>query len=100
MTSSHKSDNINTFSKLPKAEMICTCVQALEAADTKQTVSLPWQQAVGSVSVEYAYLYPPGYPLVVPGERLSQEAADMLQWYCDMGFDIEGLKKNLYIEVY
>ena len=49
--------------------------------------------------MEYAYLYPPGIPLIVPGERVSQEAADMLQWYYEMGFSIEGLKRDSYIEV-
>lgn len=58
-----------------------------------------WRDSVGYVSVEYAYLYPPGIPLIVPGERVSQEAADMLQWYYEMGFSIEGLKRDSYIEV-
>ena len=58
-----------------------------------------WRDSVGYVSVEYAYLYPPGIPLIVPGERVSQEAADMLQWYYEMGFSIEGLKRDSYIGV-
>jgi hypothetical protein len=62
--------------------------------------SLPWQQAVGFVSTEYAYLYPPGYPLIVPGEKVSQEAADVLQWYCKQGFTIEGLENDRCIEVW
>lgn len=62
--------------------------------------NLPWKDSVGYVAAEYAYLYPPGCPLIVPGERVSQETADMLQWYCDQRFAIEGLRKEGYIEVW
>lgn len=58
-----------------------------------------WTDSVGYVSLEYAYLYPPGIPLIVPGERVSQEAVDVLQWYHEMGFSIEGLKREFSIEV-
>ena len=58
-----------------------------------------WTDSVGYVSLEYAYLYPPGIPLIVPGERVSQEAVDVLQWYQEMGFSIEGLKREFSIEV-
>lgn len=61
---------------------------------------LPWKDSVGYVAAEYAYLYPPGCPLIVPGERVSQEAADMLQWYYDQRFTMEGLKKERYIGVW
>ena len=61
--------------------------------------SLPWRDSAGLVSVEYAYLYPPGIPLIVPGERITQEAADVLQWYQEMGFSVEGLKRSSYIDV-
>ncbi len=50
--------------------------------------------------MEYAYLYPPGCPLIVPGERVSQEAADMLQWYRKQGFTVEGLADDSRIEVW
>ena len=80
---------------LPHAQIVYNAETARELPGT----FLPWQQAVGHVSLEYAYLYPPGCPLTVPGERVSQEVADMLQWYYEQGFDIEGLKRKHEIEV-
>ena len=62
--------------------------------------ALPWEQCTGFVSTEYAYLYPPGIPLVVPGERISAEAVRMLLEYRRLGFEIEGLKKDGEIEVW
>lgn len=62
--------------------------------------TVPWQASPGFISTEYAYLYPPGSPLIVPGEKITKEAVDMLQWYRKSGFTIEGLKEEGYIEVW
>ena len=61
---------------------------------------LSWSDSIGYISTEYAYLYPPGCPLIVPGERISKEAVDMLMWYDRQDFSVEGLKKEKYIEVW
>lgn len=73
---------------------------AISAAPGSKVRRLPWRDSVGYISTEYAYLYPPGSPLIVPGERVSQEAVDMLQWYHNLRFAIEGLKEDQYIEVW
>lgn len=72
-------------------------VNAAKGTDVK---SLPWDKSVGYIATEYAYLYPPGSPLIVPGERITQEVADALVRYNDLRFSIEGLKKEGYIEVW
>ena len=63
------------------------------------TAFVPWRDAAGYISAEYAYLYPPGCPLIVPGERVTEEAACLLQWYGERRFSIEGLKRENCIEV-
>lgn len=73
---------------------------AISAVPGSKVRRLPWRDSVGYISTEYAYLYPPGSPLIVPGERVSQEAAGMLQWYHNLRFAIEGLKEDQYIEVW
>ncbi len=75
------------------------CLSPYQAGELSG-ISRKWQQAVGSISLEYAYLYPPGCPLLVPGERVLQETADMLQWYRREGFDIEGLEKEDFVTVW
>lgn len=67
--------------------------------DKKSLKMLTWEESIGHISTEYAYLYPPGCPLIVPGERISKEAVDMLMWYERQDFSVEGLKKEKYIEV-
>lgn len=88
--------------KYPRQEMVMTPGEAEAMREQKPSYlqSLPRGESVGETAMEYAYLYPPGCPLIVPGERVSQEAADMLQWYQEQGFAVEGLTSDSRIEVW
>ena len=59
-----------------------------------------FEESAGYISLEYAYLYPPGSPLIVPGERISKEAVEILCWYREHDFSIEGLRSEDGIEVW
>lgn len=48
------------------------------------------QDAAGRISREYIYLYPPGIPLVVPGERITREVIEYLQRKKDAGLLVKG----------
>lgn len=61
---------------------------------------LTWQESIGHIALEYAYLYPPGIPLIVPGERITKEASDLLRIYQELGYSIEGLMVKESIEVW
>ena len=41
---------------------------------------------------EYIYLYPPGIPLVLPGERMTDSLITEIQNYQSMGLEIQGIK--------
>lgn len=84
---------------LPRPDVVYNSFDIEEMKKSWQTAVFPWQESVGRVAAEYAYLYPPGKPLIVPGERVSQEAADVLQWYYEKGFSVEGIKREGCIEV-
>ena len=63
----------------------------------KETVSL--RESSGRICGEFAYIYPPGIPLIVPGERITKETAAMLVDYQNKGFSVEGISVENYIEV-
>ena len=65
----------------------------------RKGLAVPWQEAVGKVSLEFVYLYPPGIPIVVPGEKVSEEAVQQILDYEKNGFTIEGTKKKDRLEV-
>ncbi len=87
----------------PKQEQIYTSYemeQLREEAEQKRIKRLSWKDAVEMISMEYAYLYPPGIPLIVPGERISEKAIQILRDYEKMGFGIEGINVDKQIEVW
>lgn len=52
------------------------------------------QDSIGGVSAEYAFLYPPGIPLIVPGERITEELPDIIEWYKKQGLVVKGLQDS------
>lgn len=90
--------------QLPRLEMVYTCARMKELQRQEHkggaVKTLPLRASVGSVAAEYAYLYPPGAPLIVPGERITGEVADALLMYQRLGFSIEGLHTREGIEVW
>ena len=55
---------IGFFFTIIGLKMIKMCIR-----DRKELI--PLERSEGRISSEFAYLYPPGIPLLVPGERIS-----------------------------
>ena len=53
-----------------------------------------WDQAEGCVAGEFINLYPPGIPLIVPGEEFSQELCRYLQDCIDKGLNVQGITRR------
>lgn len=49
-----------------------------------------WRDAVNEVSAEMVTSYPPGIPVLAPGERIMQEALDYLEQVVAAGAFVEG----------
>ena len=56
--------------------------------------SVKWNEASGRISLEYVYLYPPGIPMIVPGERITSTIVQKMVKYKEMGFSIEGISQE------
>ncbi|MDO4523521.1 MAG: PLP-dependent transferase [Eubacteriales bacterium] len=54
--------------------------------------SIPVEDCAGKVSLEYVYLYPPGIPLIVPGERICEDTLLSLLEYRKRGLELQGMK--------
>lgn len=87
------------IAKLPENPVICTSAKTA-LCGAKETTYLPVEKSEGMISLEYAYLYPPGCPMIVPGERISRECIKRLAGYQKLGFKIEGLEKEGSIGVW
>ncbi len=96
---SEENDDLTVGAPRLKVVLDIAGAEAAACRRPEDVRAVSWNESAGSVSLEYAYLYPPGIPLIVPGERITKEAAEMLCRYTDCGFSIEGLKEERYIEV-
>ena len=93
------------FGRQPSLEKVWTIAEAVKCRDVVPSrkgkiETCSFADSAGHISLEYAYLYPPGSPLIVPGECITQEAVEILCWYQEHDFSIEGLQSEDSIEVW
>lgn len=69
-------------------EEVLTIAEAEEAA--KRLV--PLKDSEGLISGEFVYLYPPGIPLLVPGERIMAGFAEQIWHYRAIGLSVQGMQ--------
>ena len=82
-----------------KKEYTVSEIEGLIIDNKIKTVSKSYKDSVDMISAEYAYVYPPGIPIIVPGERISKEVCDLICNYEKLDFSIEGGKEEGMIEV-
>lgn len=61
-----------------------------QAVDAQQR-RYPLKESIGKVSAEFAYLYPPGIPIIVPGEQITGQFVRNVRRYMEQGLDVQGL---------
>ena len=79
---------------IPAAEQVMT---PYEAKIRGRKLVSPYE-AVGELSAEFIFLYPPGIPLAVPGERISEEIVQKMKEYREQKMNLLGLSEGrIYI---
>lgn len=71
------------------SELPDTVMTIAEASDSDQE-RVHFAEAAGRISAEYLYLYPPGIPLTVPGERIDRHLIRQAEEYLALGWAVEG----------
>ena len=51
----------------------------------------PLEESIGKISTEFVYLYPPGIPILVPGEQITGQFVRNVRRYMEQGLDLQGL---------
>ncbi|MGE5508679.1 MAG: aminotransferase class I/II-fold pyridoxal phosphate-dependent enzyme, partial [Chitinophagales bacterium] len=59
------------------------------------SIALPLTKAVGQVAARPVGVYPPGIPLLVPGETVSRERVELLRAFQAVGLRVDGLEGGL-----
>lgn len=82
-----KSENTRHFSPLPeKTETVIKISEALSASSR----DIPISEADGKISGEFIYAYPPGIPIIAPGERFTHKALRSIDELLSCGVAVKG----------
>lgn len=68
---------------------VCMTISEAERAENE---SLPIRDCAGRISAEFVYLYPPGIPILAPGERITEQIVQQVLSYKEMGLPVQGMR--------
>lgn len=74
---------------IPKSEAAEVVMTAAEV-EGKESEIVSLKESEGKISKEYRYVYPPGVPVLVPGERISRQVLDLLNYYKETDLNVLG----------
>ena len=74
--------------------MHCVLNQVLSISEAMETESESCilEECIGRISAEFAYLYPPGIPLLTPGEQITGKFIRNIKIYTEEGLYLQGLE--------
>ncbi len=83
-----KSVGMKTVDMLPEVEL------PLYAAWDEAKEYIRLEEAKGRIAGEFINLYPPGRPMLVPGEKFSRQMIDNLTLYLEQNMHVQGIRIN------
>ncbi|MDD2973394.1 MAG: aminotransferase class V-fold PLP-dependent enzyme [Lachnospiraceae bacterium] len=81
-----QNENDKMFYDLGEAKKI----YHLYEIDDMEKETIPLEKSVNRVSVEYIYLYPPGIPIVAPGELMTEHILELINAYKKAHYAVQG----------
>lgn len=70
------------YKKIPIPERIC------KASGVNNKIPTPLNECAGKICGEYIFAYPPDIPIIIPGETVTQETADIIKLCIEKGVNI------------
>jgi arginine decarboxylase len=55
-----------------------------------ETESIPFRESAGRIIAEFIYVYPPGIPILLPGEVITQSLIDYIVDHVEVGLPVKG----------
>ena len=71
----------------------------ISEAENLEHQAVELEAAIDKVSANFIYLYPPGIPIVVPGERITEKFVEDIRKAQKMNLDLEGLVDDRLINI-
>ena len=66
-------------------------VMSIASAMDAPCISLPLEESIGRISSEFVYLYPPGIPILTPGEQITGQIVENMRRYRNQGLELQGM---------
>jgi arginine/lysine/ornithine decarboxylase len=119
-TPDRRAEVMQFFAIYAPQEQVCTIAEAMDAGrsvvgsvDLRPEVPeagdavlppaghvlLPLDESAGCVAAEFLYLYPPGIPLIAPGECMTEKTIRDIHACCRAGLTVHGLSDDFWIKV-
>jgi arginine decarboxylase len=90
--------NVNTANelivKIPEIPHLSLIPRDAFYGDTEV---IPFKESAGRIIAEFIYVYPPGIPILLPGEVISQDNIDYIVDHVDVGLPVKG-PEDRYIQ--
>ena len=55
---------------------------------------IPLEESMDEIAADYIYLYPPGIPVLVPGEKITKEIVANIKYYLYNGYNVPALSEG------
>ncbi|SDB44531.1 Arginine/lysine/ornithine decarboxylase [Pseudobutyrivibrio sp. YE44] len=89
-------ENLTTGNvEVPRIDYRPTKKIELYEAKSNRATDVKLEDAINKVSAAMVCIYPPGAPLIVPGEEISTETVDIISFAKAKGLHVTGLNKGL-----
>ncbi|MNO26617.1 Arginine decarboxylase [compost metagenome] len=73
--------------KIPEIPQLSLIPRDAFYADTEV---IPFKESAGRIIAEFIYVYPPGIPILLPGEVISQDNIDYIVDHVEVGLPVKG----------
>ncbi|MMZ63025.1 Arginine decarboxylase [compost metagenome] len=73
--------------KIPEIPQLSLIPRNAFYADTEV---IPFKESAGRIIAEFIYVYPPGIPILLPGEVISQDNIDYIVDHVEVGLPVKG----------
>ncbi len=80
---------------LAPLEITMSIAKAIALSDEKGYHYIPVREAQGRTSAEFINLYPPGVPIVVPGEKIEDSTVEAINSYLRAGLHVQGVQDGM-----
>ncbi|MDO7905297.1 aminotransferase class I/II-fold pyridoxal phosphate-dependent enzyme [Paenibacillus sp. JX-17] len=73
--------------KIPEIPLLALIPRDAFYGDTE---IIPFKESAGRIIAEFIYVYPPGIPILLPGEVISQDNIDYIMEHVEVGLPVKG----------